>query len=250
MMTCKSFQRDVSDYADFHADERMRVAMHAHASDCPACRKLLEETQTLRRELSKLPEPALSPVFSREIVAALDAAAARRAAPASLQLSQAAHWLSKRPLMAGYGVGLVMTLALFAITLASLKPMLRWVQPPQYDIVYMPKEEMRPFMAHVQPTANMHLASHPTLEFEGELARLPEALFLTNEDGGGVVILAEVGPNGRAQCVRLVSPHNTPETIATVNAALSGASFQPAMRRGRAVSSKIVLLMEHIYIRG
>jgi hypothetical protein len=250
MMNCEQFTQNLSPYVDGDLPGEHADAMDFHASHCAACQARLDDVQTVRAALRDLPETPADPALSRAIVSAMRDAALRR---------EREHWsdfrwllrrLSVRPMATGYGVGLAITAMLFVGVLVSFKPVMRLTQGPEYNVIYMPVEDMRPFVTRAQ-NARPVAYTRPTLgTVSPGFSSLPSALFLTDEEGG-VVVIAEVSPTGQARCVRLVSPNTDARTAAAIDAALQRTAFRPALtKQGNPIATQIVFLVDQVLIKG
>ncbi len=250
MMNCEQFNLDLSPYVDADLPGEHADAMAFHASHCAACHARLEELHEVRAALRGLPGEQADPVLSRRIVSAMQDAARRREREHWSDFRWLLRHLAIRPMATGYGVGLAITAMLFVGVLVSFKPMLRLTQTPQFNVVYVPADEMRPFATRAQ-NARPVAYTRPTL---GSVApgfeSMPSALFLTDEEGG-VVVIAEVSPTGQARCVQLVSPTTDARTAAVIDAALQRTAFRPALtKQGNPIATQIVLLVDQVYIHG
>lgn len=257
MMNCKLCREQISEYLDFQVDENLRAELDYHLALCPVCQSYVRELQAVRSALGEIPDQAVPINVSHQWVAALETAASRKPVPRWQSLNWQMWFFSMRPMLAGYGIGLVVTCVLFFGVLASLKPVMRW-STPEYEIVYIPASGQIPIV----PTSSRSEAgfnsgegyTRPSIQSVkqdgSENIPLPDALFIPNNDGSGLVFIAEVSPQGKAQLVQMVSPHSDPQMVATVNAVLGRSSFQPAKEFGHPVSSRVILLMEQIYVRG
>lgn len=250
MMNCEQFTQNLSPYVDADLPTEHADAMAFHASHCSACHAQLDDLQSVRLALRELPYVPAKPAHTRAIVSAMRDVALRREREHWTDFRWLLRRLSVRPMATGYGVGLAMTAMLFVGVLVSFKPVMRLTQGPQYNVIYMPAEEMRPFVTRAQ-NARPVAYTRPTIgTVSPGFSSLPSALFLTDDDGG-VVVIAEVSPTGQARCVRLVTPNTDARTAAAIDAALQRTAFRPALtKQGNPIATQIVFLVDQVLIKG
>lgn len=255
-VNCSLCRKSASAYLDFQVGEDARAEMEYHLAVCPGCQAHVRELKGVRTALGGLAERSVPAEYSLQWMEALSRAASRPAKTARRAFDWREWFSAKHPMLAGYGVGFVVTSFLFFGILVSFKPVLRWTAP-EYNIVYIKTSPNSPTAtvmvpaAEAPPDTHSNLAfSAPTIEAQGVASSaLPDALFLSNENGG-VVLIAEVSPQGKARLLQMESPPRDPQVAAAVGEVLRRISFRPATEFGRPVQSRVVLLMEQIYVRG
>lgn len=257
-MNCTVCKERISQYLDHQVSENLRAEMDYHLSLCPVCQTRLRETETVRAGLRQLPERPVPAAFTRQWVEALEQAAVQNPPP-RWQSFKWKDWLdSMRPMMAGYSIGAVMTCVLFTGVLWSLKPIMRLNEPDVQIVVTMYDFSQRGVptkqpgvSAETVTTVSFTPPSIASVGTSNRQVVMPDVFFVpTNGSDDGLVFIAEVSPQGKAQLVRMVSPQRNPQLIAAVSTVLGRSSFQPARERGQAVTSQMILLMEQIYVRG
>lgn len=233
MLDCTVCQEQCSAYLDLELEEGLRAEIEYHLEVCPVCQTYVRELRAVQTALVPLSsEVAIPDAWSRQWVAALEQASV----PEHHSWWQPGAWTdwlqAAQPLLAGYGVGIAVTCVLFSGILFSFKPIFS-LGTPDYKMVYI--------QANTRPTMDSSSIG---------MANLPTQLAAANQPMDCVIFIAEVSPQGKAQLVEMVSPTSDPEVVAQISDALGKSSFQPATYFGHPVSSRVVLMIEQIYVRG
>ena len=247
-MTCREFSLLISARLDGRASAGQAERLARHLDVCAACRQRAAELRCLRDELRTLDRRAPSPELAAGIVAALQREARQQARAARQQADLIDVW---RMRIFSQGVGTVVSLALFFLLVSVvLKPFYRAVANAQattdeVTISYVDNtEQVRQLkLVLMPPTPNN---PRPIFDPGGALIGFSQDF---SEDE--FIVAVTVDKDGRASVKRVVEPPRDPAVIPRLsNALIQQASFQPASRRGRFISSDAVLMFSKMNIPG
>jgi hypothetical protein len=152
-MNCERCQKSLDELLDRTLPEVERVTVQRHLDQCPLCSEALMREQEMRREMSRLPVPAMRPGFPAEAFA---------------RVRGTQRHSHGRGFVAGFGSAIAASVALwFALTLFSPQdsdePLLHTVsvsvgQVQQVNLVFNSPEQME------QATFTLSLPEHAELE--------------------------------------------------------------------------------------
>ena len=239
-------------YLDLRLDESKSLEYRAHLSWCADCRDHLDELRQLSFMLKSRRKLDTPQDLHHDIMASVRLAVGAR----TRFRWRVSEWLLKlNPLPISYAAGAVISAALFTLMLLGFKPI---------PIIRMPQEEaiVTPVISSYPEYQNYNdLPSNSAIPGSNSYYELPRVLNnsalvsfsqLAQEKAGtdGMWALVEVGPDGRARLVEMLDDPHDPYLIEELWWFLGKPTFQPALVKGRAVSTRIVLLVEKMDISG
>jgi hypothetical protein len=240
------FCREVSLLLSTQLDHRMRpdqqARLQAHLSHCPECRLRSVQLRCLRDEMSRMPSRLPSAEMAAQIVASLQREARRRA-------DRLEAWQMR---LFSQSIGACVSVAmLLLLALLVYKPFYRAMElfkvvteTARIEMEMKDSDEVIKLALTLKPP----LPNNPRPDFYPSGALLG---FSRNmPDNELIVAVAKVGEDGRAPIARFVEPPSSPELETQLSRALvQQVSFTPAARRGRLISSDVVLMFSKMNIR-
>jgi hypothetical protein len=246
-MTC----RDISKLVSAQLDGRLRAPeearLEAHLSECAICRVRATELRCLREDLQLLDRRVPSLEISAGVMAALQHEARLQARAARSRKDRLDVW---RMRLFSQGVGAVVSLALFAmLTSVILKPIYRTVALAQVVAEEAGYTETADEIRQLRWALMPPLPNNPRPVFDPSGALLFFSKSFSGDDE--VIVAVKIGADGRASVQQVVEPPRDPAVLTRLSTALyQQASFQPAARRGRFISSDAVLMFSKVNIPG
>jgi hypothetical protein len=261
-MDCQNIRELTSEYIDHLLGEEQRRAYVDHLSACAACRAYLAETRGAVGELRALGAPPLPGGLAESTLRAIDRTAEPRLAVVGRPPRRWLRPVDPRPAaflkrflaeyefrLISYGVGMVASFAIFTSVLIGLQPLADltreygarpatiWITTRQADAM---GQELGPRLTAVAYTI-------PKVSEQGGL---PQFAARANSPDD-IVVLADVGVDGRASIVEVLSGPEDPHFVGELAVALNRPVFVPARAvSGRPVRSRVVLLLQHVDVVG
>jgi Putative zinc-finger len=259
-MKCKKFESRASEYLDRRLDQNETIEYRSHLSVCEDCSLQLAETEAVSLALKR----SVVPETPRELYSYIMTEVERHAGREISMEQRLYEWLLRlnpRPL--SYATGVVVSTILFAFILLAVKPIpimgsasAATRHADAIQKVTSPEEEYN---------AYNDIPSDGGLDDTDHSYELPRVLddssfvsfnHISYEQPGsdGIAFIVEVSPDGRGELVEVLSdpPNNppSPQVVEELWWSLSKRTFQPAMVEGRPVSTRIVVLVEKMDVRG
>lgn len=256
-MKCKKFESRASAYLDRRLDENEAIEYRAHLSACAGCRAHLAETQAVSRALKRSDEPEMPRELHSYIMRAVEQRAGRE-----ISIDQSFfEWLLRlnpRPL--SYATGVVVSAILFTFMLSAIKPIPvigstveAARQADAMPVVTSTKEEYTAY--NDIPLGEGQDAGEESYELprvldDSSLVSFSHVSYEQN-GGEGIMMLVEVSPDGRGKLVKVLNEvPPPPQLVEQLWWSLSDQTFQPAMVEGRPISTRIVVFVEQMNVRG
>ncbi len=238
------FCREVSLLLSTQLDHRMRphqqARLQAHLSHCPECCLRAVQLRCLRDEMGRMPSRLPSAEMAAQIVASLQREARQRA-------DRLEAWQMR---LFSQSIGACVSMAmLLLLVLLVYKPFYRAT-----ELFKVVTETARTEMKDSDEVIKLALTLKPPLPNNPRPDFYPSGALLgfsrNMPDNELIVAVAKVGEDGRAPIARFVEPPSSPELETQLSRALvQQVSFTPAARRGRLISSDVVLMFSKMNIR-
>jgi anti-sigma factor RsiW len=265
MLTCEESKKAFTPYLDGALTREAGDALGEHLAACPLCRRDLEDTRALIRNLSLVSRPAPPADLAASITNAIVIErAARRARPRLPFPERVLRWIEPRAMP--YGVGAFCSMILFtAVFGALLQPMrllnnlaeaerleddtsynVTWVEGRgEYDVT-------RPLSPDLYAAAARapYSVESPTLNPRGALARLTlETPSSGNPDDDGMIVVADVYGNGRASLAAVVQAPRNPRMLEELQDAFrKNPAFLPASLDRRPQTMRVVFVLQKMNV--
>ncbi|HMT07053.1 MAG TPA: hypothetical protein PKA82_03540 [Pyrinomonadaceae bacterium] len=245
--------------AELMSDANGSVA--AHLSTCPNCRVARDEFAALRSQLSMLSRPALSYRDEVQVREALrsEILGERKS---SIFDSPFLEWTQLRfmPVFAGTAATLLIGFALvmFLFSTMNSPSTIAGSKAPQNDRLVMTSRDRLPGsdeLATIYPDEYARnrvsvAAESPSLNPQGSLVSMSNALKEVGNSPDGVVVIANVFGDGLARIEEVVSPSKSNRAMADLKKALDAdlgdAPFVPASLDGRSDNMRVVLRFQQV----
>ena len=242
-----------SPYLDLQLDEGELLEYRSHLSICAGCRDHLAETRQLSLLIKNRRQPEIPREFHRDIMSSIE----RRA---SIEMSfqrRMSEWLLRlNPMPVSYVAGAVISALLFTFTLLGFKPIPvigaandRAVVIPVITSSYLQYQSYNSLPADAATVGSTPYYELPRVLNDGALVSFSH-LAQGNLNNESLSALVEVGIDGRARLVEMIDDPQDPRLVEDLWWLLNKPTFQPAIVRGRAVSTRIVLFVEQVDISG
>lgn len=260
-MRCREVKARLSEYLDHELESSDRAAVHAHVTGCVDCSRRLASLREIADSLRLTPTPPSPSGLAAATLVALD----REVEPPMTIVTRRhdrirPHFFGSRFdvlvqlvldyefKLVSYGFGVTVTVLLFGVMLASIRPLVS-LEP------FVPSSERMIWVSAAEGQA----LGGPSIQAGHSLARVPDEgsvpsyataahLFESEE----LVVLAEVAVDGRASIVEVLSGPDDLKAVNELATAMNRPkSFIPARGpSGRPVVSRVVLFLGHIDIVG
>jgi hypothetical protein len=258
-MSCKEFALLASNDLDETLSVREAMLYHAHLAACAPCRARREEL----RRLSELFREVRSPEVPRELHGYVMTAIERRVRGDISLHQQANEWLLRmNPKPLSYATGVVLSVILFAITLAGIRPIQVGAESPRLSAVTYLLAPPPPIVSSDQIEFNLYndLPTNASITNEDyyELPHVndPSSLIsfshIAYQKPGneGMAAVIEVEKDGRSRLLNVLDEPSDPTVVEQLWWTLSKPTFQPATVEGQPVSTRIILLVEKMDVDG
>jgi hypothetical protein len=253
-MKCREATALISAQLDGVAGASGRAALAAHLSNCAACRQASAELRRQRDELrliglarsSDAAEAARAAAMAQDTLVALQIEARRQR---QLVRRKADRVDAVRTWLFSQSVGMAVSLVLlFLLVTAILKPAHRAfaILKTAGDTLAQADDseeiaKLRDVLLPAEP------GPKPVFDPRGALLGFSRDM----DEEGEFIVVAWVGSDGRAAVKKVIEqPHNPAIIRELHNALYQQASFKPAYRRGRFITSDAVLMFSKVTISG
>ncbi len=239
---------------DLQLAENELTEYRAHLSGCLMCRAHREEIRELSLILKTRRQPKVPRELHRDIMSNVE----RRASTAVSLRTRMSEWLLRlNPMPVSYAAGVVISAALFTLMLLGFKPIPVIGGADDRAQVYpvitgsYPQYQSYNSLPTDPATANNKMPYYELPRVLNDSA-LVGFSHLAQEypNNESLSALVEVGPDGRARLVEMIDDPRDPRLVEDLWWLLDKRTFQPAIVRGRAVSTRIVLFVEQVDISG
>lgn len=261
-MRCRFIKNKTSAYIDGQLGDAERAAYVDHLAGCPSCRAHLTETRAaidLLRGTSLAGPPS---GLLDAVLGAMDRETAPRLTivptpqrPRFRRFDGDLVSVLRRFVvdyefkLVSYGVGVVASCLLMFGTLNALKGI---------GVVFEPQLSAQTIWISVQESKVMGLTPSDgfatvayTIPKVEELGGLPQFAATAPPAADEIMVLADVDPYGRASIVEVLSGPTDPLVVERLETALYRPAFKPAKSRsGRAVPSRVILLVQQVEVAG
>ncbi len=254
IMECKKFRLMTSLYLDRQLAQGEAHDYTSHLSICGGCNLYLEETQEVTSWLRNLEQPEVPRELKSYVMTAVEKDNSAKAHPGQRFF----EWLLVlNPLPVSYAVGVIISAILFTFTLSGFRPIPVMGSTSSQIAVYpIIRGSDREFHSYNDlPSDNMAATNGADYyELPRVLDNSPLVSFshLAYQKSGpeGMSALVEIQPDGHAQLVEVLDDPHDPYMVEQLWWSLSKRTFQPAIVKGRAVPTRIILLVEKVDISG
>ncbi|HYP29182.1 MAG TPA: zf-HC2 domain-containing protein [Blastocatellia bacterium] len=257
-MNCKKYRLMASDYMDRQLAGEAATDYVSHLEGCADCRAYLEDLRDTSLVLRSVEEPRVPEELKSYIMTAVS-----RHASKELSLGQRGfEWLLRlNPLPISYLAGAMASVVLFTFVLSAFKP-LPMIGDDGKHITAVPVIT-GPIVTGSEPEYNSYNNLPPSTASTGNepYYELPRVI-----DNGSLVTfshiaydkvgtesmsaLVEVSSDGHAELLEILDEPRDPELVEQLWWSLSKPTFQPARVKGRAVQTRIVLVVEKVDVSG
>ena len=260
-MRCRNYKLLASDYIDGLLGESDRSAYIDHLARCPGCRTHLTETRSAVDFLKKSTSVAAPMGLFEGTIAALERDSEPSLAIVSPPVTKARiprfdhdllslmrHFVVNNEFkLVSYGVGMVASCVLMLGTLNALKGV-GVIFQPQTPTIWISVQESE--VMGLEPRDGFAMVAY-TIPKVTASGGLPQFAATAQPSENEIMVLADVGTDGRASIVEVLSGPSDPQFVARLENALYRPSFTPAKTKsGRAVPSRVVLLVQQVEVVG
>jgi hypothetical protein len=253
-MICEKFKFTASAYIDRHLTQSEADQYRAHLYMCADCRAHLTETREASSLLRSIARPEPPSELHSYVVTAIE----RRSAKDYSLAEMAYDWVLKlNPQPVSYMAGVMISAVMFALMLFALKP----IQVIGSDAPIVSEEVIA---EQVLSSGEEFCALNDLpAEAQPEEWLMPRMLKNTGLVSFSLVAYDEAGPetmaaivevksDGRAELIEVLGESSEAKKVEQLwwSLALSRRTFQPAFVNGKPVSTRIVLLVEKVDVRG
>jgi len=270
-MKCENLQFNLSVYLDDCLVEDERALVDRHLAQCPLCRQKLADFQALRAGLRGLSRPEL-PV---DVLTAMRSRVARAAESSQpmfsfLQTETFREWLQMRlmPYTVGTAASMILGLTLLWTLLSAAyiperSGEIAKLESPTKSIVLLSDTNPRrrvategAFELDASDYASGRLSvsgDSPSLNPQGALVALTNAIVRGNMKDDEVVIIADVFGDGLAQIAEVVEPSSDIRAVGELEKALkydpNFAPFVPASFDKRSETVRVIFKINRVDIK-
>ncbi len=257
-MKCKKYEMTASAYIDRQLAEEEETEYRSHLGMCADCRSYLTEL----REVSLLVSGVSQSDAPGELHSYIISAVKRSGASQAASPARVYEWLLKmNPLPISYLTGAFVSVCLFAFVLSGFRPIpvigadgkqMIAIPVTTGPIVTGSEPEFNSYN-NLPPNAaasgNEHYYELPRVIDNGSLVSFSHIAY-ERVGSDGMSALVEVSPDGHAELVEVLDEPHDPVLVEQLWWSLSRRTFQPARVEGRAVSTRIVLVVEKVDVGG
>ncbi|HXG91658.1 MAG TPA: zf-HC2 domain-containing protein [Blastocatellia bacterium] len=253
-MECNKYKLTASAYIDRQLDEQEAARYREHVAWCEGCRIHLMETE----QVSLILRRAEPPTVPQELRGYVMHEAARRAANEISFSERAVEWLLKlNPQLVAYAAGVIVSIISFGALFASFKPIpVSGIVATQAAVsipVVNGSDQEFHIYNDLSPddgmVADQHYYELPRVLDDGALVSFSNAAYRVPGDEA-MAAMVEVMADGRASLVDVLGEPKDPRVMEELWWSLQDRTFQPALVSGRPVSTRIILLVEKVDVRG
>ena len=270
-MKCETLQFNLSVYLDDCLVEEQRAAVEEHLMRCPLCRQKLADFQVLRNGLRVLPRPELPSdllIAMRSRVAS--AAENNQPGYSFFHTEGFREWLQMRlmPYTIGTAASLILGLTLLWTLLSAAyiperSGEIAKLQSPTKSTVLLANSSWRGGVVS-ENASELNAADYaaarlsvsgdsPSLNPQGALVALTNAIVRGNMKDDEVVIVADVFGDGLAQIAEVVEPSSDVRSVGELEKALKNdpnfAPFVPASFDGRSETVRVIFKINRVDIK-
>jgi len=240
-------------YLDWQLSQDEMIEYHAHLSDCSGCSDYLGEVKQVSLSLKCLQEPDAP----RELHSYIMTTVERSASSWTWSGKRMFDWLLRlNPMPLSYAAGVIASAILFTLMLAGLRP-IPTIGPAVEQAMVTPVitgslpqyQSYNNLQTESSPTEGPPYYELPRVLNDGALASFSHMAY-RNPGNEGMSALVEIAADGRAQLVEVLNYSEDPALVEQLWWSLGESTFQPAIVKGRAVSTRIILLVEKVDISG
>ena len=257
-MRCSEIRNHASEFIDLWLEDEARNRVLDHLVTCHECRDVVDgmrQTSYALRGIAAPPPPA---DLLESTLVALD-----REAEPQISIITRRHYrlrshytgslldvarqivLDYEFKLIAYSFGLVLSLCLFSVVLASMRPLLSlspFVSPSQTAIWISPREAQ---------VLGASVGSVHSLPRVASSSSLPDGTSFA-PDGDNLVVIAEISTDGSGEIVQVLSEPSDARAVGRLAIAMDQPSaFVPAYSpSGRPIASRVVLFVESVEIWG
>jgi hypothetical protein len=253
-MECKTSKLNTSAYLDRQLTDAETVAYREHQAVCGDCRLYLaevEESSLILRELETPEVPReLHSYVMREVVS--------HAYKEVTVEQQVLAWLTKfNPRLVSYSAGLIISAMLFGIVFSGFRPIPVPAAVASETAMIYPavSGSEREYQSYNDlPRDNNaapedHYYQLPRMLDNSALVSFSHLVYNT-PGREAMSAMVEVGPDGRARLLNVLNEPKDPHIIEQLWWSLRSRNFKPATVSGRPVSTRIIMFVEKVEIRG
>jgi hypothetical protein len=256
-MRCETFELIASAYVDQELAAHEVQESRAHLAICPLCRKYLKELEETSLFFKASPMPEVPRELHGYVMTAIE-----RRVSGDLSLGQRiGEWMEKmNPRPFSYATGVVVSVLLFAVTLAGFKPIpvsdedrrlssTAVLLAPPPAIVSSGAE----FNVYNNLPANIASLNDETYEMPQmnnvSMVSFSHLAFQRPGDES-MRVLVKVETDGRAEVVHVLDDPKDPMVVEQFWWNLSNPTFKPATMNGQPVATQMIMLIEKMDVGG
>jgi len=257
-MNCKKYKSIASDYLDRRLSQEAAIEYVSHLEACADCRAHLEEMRETSLVLHRLEEPDVPEELHSYIMTTVS----RRSSREMSLRQRTFEWLLRlNPLPISYLTGALASVVLFSFVLSAFKP-LPVLGEDGRNIISIPviagpvvtgSEPEYNSYNNLPPNAasngNQHYYELPRLIDNGSLVTFSHIAY-DKVGTESMSALVEVSSDGHAELLEVLEEPRDPALVEQLWWSLSKPTFQPARVEGRAVQTRIVLVVEKVDVSG
>jgi hypothetical protein len=261
MMKCENLQFNLSLYIDNILTDEEREIADGHLAQCPLCRQKLDDFRLLRASLQRISQPAMP----KDLLASVKTAMRAELAPAapkkqSFFSKSFREFLQMRvmPLTVGVAASVFFGFSLLWILLSNAnKPaenIAGFDNSPESSVMVASTADKTVITpADVASKRGLVSSESPSLNPQGALVALTNALVNGKSKEDEVVVVADVFSDGLANIEEVVEPLDDQKTVIQLEQAMrkdsSDAPFVPAFLDRRADSVRVVLKIQRVDVQ-
>jgi hypothetical protein len=253
-MNCQKFEHTASAYLDRELGDTELLEFREHLPGCSYCRlrlKEIEQVSLLFKETPKLAAPEeLRGYVLTEVV---------RQSTMQISIGQRFfEWLLRlNPRPVSYTAGFLISLVSFLALFSSFKPIPTTAasvrrSPAVIDVIRSSGQEFSIYNDLATPSASAGIANYyemPRVLDDGALVNFSHMAY-ERTGSHGMAALVEVETDGSAKLVDILDASQDPYLVEQLWWSLGARTFKPAFVSGRPVTTRIILLVEKVDVRG
>jgi len=251
-MKCKNFKLTASAYLDRELQPQEMASYKGHLAGCADCQSYVSELNGVSYALATLPRVDTPRELHSYVIGPIRRGVNRRFQPAQRLVD---YCQRLNPRLISYGVGVLVSGILFALTLAGMRPDRVIVATIADRYVTAILGSDREFDAYNDVPPH---GSEGSLQHAYELPRVVQDSSLISfsniayrkPGNEGAWALVEIGADGKGRIIQVLEKPNDPDVIGDLEWSLSKRPFQPAVLSGHPVQTRIVLLVQKVDVSG
>lgn len=271
-MKCENIQFNLSVYLDDCLVEDERAVIDRHLAQCPLCRQKLADFQALRAGLRSLSRPELPSAVLAQMRSRVGRAAESSQPKFTFLHTETFHeWLQMRlmPYTVGTAASLVLGLTLLWTLLSAayipekIGDVAKLKQPTKSTVLLadsnsrggsVVSDDVFELSAADYARARLSVSGDsPSLNPQGALVALTNAIVRGNMKDDEVVIVADVFGDGLAQIAEVVEPSSDVQAVSELQKALKNdpnfAPFVPASFDKRSETVRVIFKINRVDIK-